>query len=100
MMADVTITKAYGFWVDTNYYSEMYLPIGRLILYRLPRSLGEAVAGYRIVLEDGEYGDGGNFAEKETAITDLDTAKQEAIAFLREKIQETLALLDDMKAKG
>jgi hypothetical protein len=53
------------------------------------------VAGYKITLLDGEYGDGGNFAEKEIAIADLEAAKQEAIAFLREKIQETLTLLDE-----
>jgi hypothetical protein len=53
------------------------------------------VVGYKITLLDGEYGDGENFAEEEVPPADMDTLKQQAIAFLREKIQETLTLLDE-----
>jgi hypothetical protein len=84
-------------WNDTPYWSELELPIGRLTLRARGYSSDpeQNIIAYKIVIEDGEYGDGGNFAEKEIAIADLEAAKQEAIAFLREKIQETLTLLDE-----
>lgn len=83
-------------WKDTPYWSQLELPIGRLSLNSIKGfGLDKPITGYNIVLEDGEYGDGSNFAEKEIAVTDLAVAKQEAISFLREKIQETLEVIDN-----
>jgi hypothetical protein len=80
-------------WQDGSNYSELALPICHLYIY--PTNVRQDNANWRIVIEDGEYGDGPNLAEKEVPAADMDALKRQAIAFLREKLLETLEIIDN-----
>jgi hypothetical protein len=83
------------------YYLQLDLPIGRL--YISPRkewnpdkswnAPNQITVGYTLQLDDG--GEGHTFAVKEVPPANMEDLKHQGIEWLREKIQETLTLLDE-----
>jgi hypothetical protein len=91
-------------WNDyplSNSYT-LDLPICHVSIDPFRKRHGDApidgiVSSYRIAVLNGEYEteDIPPFAEKVVAAADVDTLKRQALDFVREKIQETLALIGE-----